>query len=254
MTAAVAHVLLVEDDEPYRHLLERALGRTSKLRVVVTSVGTRRAAEQVLALKPFDLVLLDLSLPDSHGVDSVIGVVRVAPDTPVIVLSGREDLDVAVVAIRAGASDYLVKRTVPDAEELERAMLYALLRAQAADRGRRLAHAVARTAAPPTNEATPPPPPAAAEPYLREIEATLGEILDHLRRNSPTQAEAVEAIFDRRQIPVVLRELRVMLRLDAGLRSSSPDLADVIGDDIPNSRAEAERTLIAYLEQADDGI
>jgi two-component system sensor histidine kinase UhpB len=57
----------------------------------------------------FDLVLLDLSLPDSSGVDSVITVDRLLPQTPIVVLSGLSSLEVAVETISLGAQDYLVK-------------------------------------------------------------------------------------------------------------------------------------------------
>jgi PAS domain S-box-containing protein len=77
----------------------------------------------------FDLVLLDLSLPDSLGFETFEQLHAQAPDAPVIVLSGFDDESLAVRAVREGAQDYLVKGQV-DGNLLARAMRYAIERAQ----------------------------------------------------------------------------------------------------------------------------
>ncbi|MCW5979978.1 MAG: response regulator [Bryobacteraceae bacterium] len=74
-----------------------------------------------------DIVLLDLGLPDSQGLDTFLRLHQAAPHAPIIVLSGREDDDLAVSAVRAGAEDYLVKGTV-SADSLGRSIRYTIER------------------------------------------------------------------------------------------------------------------------------
>ena len=59
--------------------------------------------------KPPGLVLLDLSLPDSHGLETFAKVYAHSPKVPIIVLTGNDDQTVALSAVKAGAQDYLVK-------------------------------------------------------------------------------------------------------------------------------------------------
>src|SRR4029077_18664374 len=68
------------------------------------SIGLERLAEA-----PFDAVLLDLSLPDSQGLDTLVRLHAAAKDVPIVVLTGIEDEALGVRLIQAGAQDYLVK-------------------------------------------------------------------------------------------------------------------------------------------------
>jgi signal transduction histidine kinase/DNA-binding response OmpR family regulator len=83
-----------------------------------------------LAVGDIDIVLLDLSLPDSHGFDTFVQVQEQVPQVPVIVLSGLDDEAVAIKAVRGGAQDYLVKGEV-DGSLLVRAIRYAIERKRA---------------------------------------------------------------------------------------------------------------------------
>lgn len=76
------------------------------------------------------MVFLDLSLPDSRGLDTFSRVYAQAPQVPIIVLTGLDDEQVAVQAVRKGAQDYLVKGYV-DSNLLVRAMHYAVERKRA---------------------------------------------------------------------------------------------------------------------------
>lgn len=121
-------VLLVEDDPVEVLLLERSLrsgyGATPVQLSVVESLAT---AVTTLGVDAPDLVLLDLGLPDASGLDALHGVRAANPDVPVVVLTGRDDHDVAVAALRAGAQDYLIKGEV-DPDRLLRSIRYALER------------------------------------------------------------------------------------------------------------------------------
>src|SRR5690606_20463503 len=88
---------------------------------------TLSAAHQALQSSPFDIVLLDLSLPDSHGMNTVTHTLPVAGETPIVVLTGLDDEGVALQAVQAGAQDYLIKGSI-DGQILRRALHYALER------------------------------------------------------------------------------------------------------------------------------
>ena len=76
-----------------------------------------------------DVVLLDLSLPDSDGLSTFHRIRQSAQALPVVVMSGLEDTEVALAAVEAGAQDYLPKSAV-DEQQLVRALQYAMRRAR----------------------------------------------------------------------------------------------------------------------------
>ena len=75
----------------------------------------------------FDVVLLDLSLPDSHGMETIIGFREQAPAIPIVVLTGLDDEQVAINAVQHGAQDYLIKGQV-NSSVIMRSMRYAIER------------------------------------------------------------------------------------------------------------------------------
>ncbi len=102
-------VLLVEDSDDDAQLLNRALrGR----RFDITRAETLEAALQRLAAPCFDVVLLDLSLPDSSGFDTFQRIRRGASHVALIVLTGLDDEELGLKTVQAGAQDYLVKGTL----------------------------------------------------------------------------------------------------------------------------------------------
>ena len=101
----MTRILMVEDDENLR----RALALTLRARAYqVTDVATGRAALDQLNGHPFDVVILDLGLPDMDGVE-VIKQIRLGAEVAVIVLSARRDEIDKVRALDAGADDYMTK-------------------------------------------------------------------------------------------------------------------------------------------------
>jgi CheY-like chemotaxis protein len=109
-------VLLVEDNPGDARLIRELLRDSSALRVV--SVETLAAALTQLADPHMDLVLLDLGLPDSQGVDTVSRVVHEHPALPVIVVTGHQEAALAQATAIAGAADYLVKGAMEPAQLL----------------------------------------------------------------------------------------------------------------------------------------
>jgi len=99
-------VLLVEDDEDFAFGVEHALrARDLHVRTVTTSRDALLAAMS----EAYDVVLLDLGLPDAPGQDVLTSLLRSDPHAAVIVLTGRDDASTAVQALRQGAAHYLTK-------------------------------------------------------------------------------------------------------------------------------------------------
>jgi PAS domain S-box-containing protein len=120
-------ILLVEDNPADVFLLREVLAEVGTGRFEMTSVERLKQALQHLAEKNFDVVLLDLSLPDGEGLDVVAQVLEARPEVAIVVLSGRADEELAVEAVRRGVQDYLNKMQL-DGNLLVRTMSYAIER------------------------------------------------------------------------------------------------------------------------------
>lgn len=120
-------VLLVEDNDDDALLIRETLAETT---VKIQHAERLSAALEQLDKGGVDAVLLDLSLPDAQGLDS-IGRMRIqAPGVPIVVLTGLNDEETAVKAVEQGAQDYLIKGQV-DGHSLARALRYAIQRHRA---------------------------------------------------------------------------------------------------------------------------
>jgi diguanylate cyclase (GGDEF)-like protein len=122
----VVRVLLVEDD-PDDQLLVREMLREAAADAVLTSCDRLSAGLEPIADGLADLVLLDLSLPDADGLDGLLRLRKLAPEVPVVILTGNTDTQTGVEAVHAGAQDYLVKGEV-NGEQLARTMRHAVER------------------------------------------------------------------------------------------------------------------------------
>ncbi|MEQ8273817.1 MAG: EAL domain-containing protein [Deltaproteobacteria bacterium] len=128
-----AHVLLVEDDPTDAARVRRALKRAGPTRYIVTHVERLSDAMTLLGESSFDLVLLDLTLPDARGLTAIAMVHATVPNTPILVVSGMNAESIAYQSVQIGAEDHLVKDKVDDAS-LVRAMRFAIERNRARDR------------------------------------------------------------------------------------------------------------------------
>src|SRR4030095_5587693 len=102
-------VLLVEDSPVDSRLLQLLLGESRTLYFSWTCVSHLAEAIAKLRTAQFDVVLSDLTLPDSQGFETFQALHAQAPNMPIIVLSGTDDENMAIKAVREGAHDYLVK-------------------------------------------------------------------------------------------------------------------------------------------------
>ncbi|MDE3052066.1 MAG: PAS domain S-box protein, partial [Nitrospirota bacterium] len=120
-------ILLVEDNPGDIRLLQEYLKEASAYRFQLTQVDRLSTGLERLAEARFDAVLLDLSLPDSQGLDTLVRLHEAAKDVPIVVLTGIEDEALGVCLVQAGAQDYLVKGQVTG-PLLTRSLRYAVER------------------------------------------------------------------------------------------------------------------------------
>lgn len=127
--AEAIRVLLVEDEAGDAYLVKMKLRQTQCGHFEVTWVQSLIEAQRCLATSAFDVLLLDLSLPDSEGLATIHSARAMARGIPIVVLSGRGDTDFALTALEAGALDYMVKGDF-GYDGLGRVVRYALLRTE----------------------------------------------------------------------------------------------------------------------------
>ncbi len=121
------NILIVEDDIGDRKLLHQLLLKTAPQISNVESAECLSEALEKLDADNYDVVFLDLGLPDSQGMKSVSTLSTKAPNVPIIVLSGLDDAQMGVTAVQKGVEDYLVKGHV-ESDMLARTVWYAIER------------------------------------------------------------------------------------------------------------------------------
>ncbi|GAB4573968.1 MAG: hypothetical protein Kow0077_18200 [Anaerolineae bacterium] len=120
-------VLLVEDDATYARLIRTTLRRASSRTFDLVHVNLLAEALSQVRQQDFDVIVLDLTLPDAQGLETFERMHQIAPEVPIVVLSGRSDEQFALSAMQAGAQDYLVKAQT-DIRGLAHAISYAIER------------------------------------------------------------------------------------------------------------------------------
>jgi sigma-B regulation protein RsbU (phosphoserine phosphatase) len=108
-TSAGLRFLLIEDSASDAHVAKVHLKKGLDVPVSVEHVESLAAAIETLDRHTFDLVLLDLTLLDSTGLDTFHAVFAHSSGRPILILSGHEDSELAVIAVREGAQDYILK-------------------------------------------------------------------------------------------------------------------------------------------------
>ena len=128
---STVRVLLVEDNPADARLVEILLSEAGSSADFEVAHSERFAeALQRLEEATFEVILLDLSLPDSSGIETVSRMRAAAPRTPMVVLSGQDDEEVAFRAVQQGAQDYLIKGQ-GDGNLIARTIRYAIERQRA---------------------------------------------------------------------------------------------------------------------------
>ena len=128
-------ILLIEDNEDDAVFIRELLAEAKEVSLDLECASQLSTGLKRLAQGEFDIVLLDLSLPDSQGLDTFDRVNSQAPDVTIVVLSGLDDESVALRAVQKGAQDYLVKGEI-NSNLLTRAIRYAVERKRTEEQAR----------------------------------------------------------------------------------------------------------------------
>ena len=185
-------VLLVEDNKEHAELLERLLGFSEYPTFTTSTAATLAAGLAKLGAGAADIVLLDLTLPDSEGVATFRKMNAAAPTVPMVILSGISDVTSAIEMVQEGAQDYLVKGHV-DTHLLLRSIQYAIERKRS------------QVAAQQVN--------AELEVRVKERTAALVAVNEQLQREVGERRHAEEQLVkSNRQLTVALAELRAAQR------------------------------------------
>lgn len=255
-------ILLVEDSPGDARLIRETLRDAESLRFDLTHVARLGEALEAVRAKALDVVLLDLSLPDAHGMETVERMLGAAPALPIIVLTGLADETVAVHAVQAGAQDYLVKGTVQGGT-LARAIRYAIERKRHDAERERLYHAEqeARAAA----EAAV----LARDEVLRIVAHDIGNALSAMKvhamvlhRTLPDPegdaAKRALAIRDMaQQVERLRQDLLDVAAIEAGRLSFEPHevrLADVVNDVLDTVAAPAQERELELSADVSAGL
>jgi len=120
-------ILLVEDDLFYEDYLSEIFAEETEISYELNHVVRIKDCVEHLEQDNFDVILIDLNLPDCTGLDTIYEVESQASNTPIIVLTEQDDNELASQALQSGAQDYLVKGQI-DRSTLERSIRYAIER------------------------------------------------------------------------------------------------------------------------------
>lgn len=125
----VIKVLLIEDAPAEARLLHEVLKGATRQEFHLVHEKRLKDALNQLETQIFDIILLDLTLPDSEGLDSLTPIINHNSHIPIVVLTNMNDEELALEAVRRGAQDYLVKRHIT-LDILVRSICYAIERKQ----------------------------------------------------------------------------------------------------------------------------
>jgi CheY-like chemotaxis protein len=202
-------VLLVEDDEADAKQIQIMLKRAEDVKFSVQVAHSLKAALQVVEMAAPDIVLLDLSLPDYQGYDTVVEYTRNAT-VPFVVLTGNEELQMAMRSVDLGAQDYVLKNQIA-AKPLERSIIVATRRAYKEQVHRSLEIQSREVVFEDNDKATV----SMLRPQISHLVEGIEDIVGFLRKSAPGLSSDVQAIMDKHGVDVTIKELRDTLRLHA---------------------------------------
>lgn len=129
MSKKYLNILLVEDDQGFAAALHALLKRKAVFEFDYLHADNLFNAEEILLQNRFDIILLDLTLPDCQGMETLVRLRKSANSCPIIILTGRDEEDLGIQAIENGAQDYLIKGEI-DGRLLSRSIQHAIERAR----------------------------------------------------------------------------------------------------------------------------
>jgi DNA-binding NtrC family response regulator len=204
-------------------LFQEMLGETTKVHFELTHCNMLSSALTLLGKESFGVILLDLSLPDGKGLDTVVRTHAAVPNVPIVVMSALGDEEIAVRALQEGAQDYLVKGQV-DSNILIKSMRYAIERQQTEDALRR-AHDKLELR---------------VQERTAELISANQQLLQEVEERMKAEGSLREALKEVKQLRNQLREENLYLREEINLIYSHKD---IVGN------SEAIRTVLKQIEQ-----
>jgi len=132
-------VLLIEDNEQDVKIVKRMLAESSWYQIDVTAAESFSNGMNLLAHEKVDAILLDLGLPDLSGLEAYDKLRDVYPAVPVLILTGLDDQNTAVQAVKKGAQDYLLKSDLSSPKMLAGSIVHAVERQRFQEELRNLA-------------------------------------------------------------------------------------------------------------------
>ena len=132
----LVRILCIEDDPADEALIRLSIGQdlvtegpseSLHFQFDIATAHSLQAGKQDLRKNLYDIILTDLNLPDSNGINTFLSIQLEAPRTPIIVLSGIDNISVAHSALRVGAADYILKKRLSQ-QNLREAVLFSLER------------------------------------------------------------------------------------------------------------------------------
>ncbi len=121
----IIHILLIEDNPGDIRIIKEFLGEAKELKFILHSAENFLKGLTCIAENSFDIILLDLMLPDSSGIETLERILEKDSKCPIIVLTGMDNMNLAIKAVKAGAQDYLVKGQI-ESNSLIRSIFHAI--------------------------------------------------------------------------------------------------------------------------------
>jgi DNA-binding response OmpR family regulator len=124
------NLLLVEDNEGDERLIRELLREQHLIRFNVDLASSLKESESKIPENKFDIILLDLGLPDSNGLETLFKFKALFPElATIIILTGLNDTEVGLKAVNSGAQDYIIKGHV-DSDKLLKSIIYSYERSR----------------------------------------------------------------------------------------------------------------------------
>ncbi len=220
MQKSPIRVLVIEDSEDFTLFIRRILEKAEGHWISISTADRLSAGLASVANEDPDIVLLDLTLPDSSGLDTFDRVNQAAPDVPIVVMSGVDDENISFDAVQRGAQDYLVKSNISP-NTLSRALRYAIERKRSQEQIKSLNAELERRVAERTeelsaaNEAL-----ARANRELRQFDRMKSAFIDVTSHELRTPVLSIRGMLHvlRRRIPAEDKDL--MQAIEAAIRGA----------------------------------